>query len=356
MAEYKELESPRLPATPTRLPLLERNVNINAARPPNFERPVLPHLDFEIARDLENEDVEDDSTSLSSYTPPSSSTTLRTPKRKLTKAESRAQKKEKKSVKSQNKALKSQCKVLAAVTHADVDNVAVILHGENHDMTFDGSAHPLATDKTIEDVISRNLNFVKNIQAHKQHLFKSVATGRKVNKERKRLKKRESRDEVADEVVELEEVVGTIMHKLGLSPAVISASLGNTSASHASSTARSQPTGAAVSRKRASLSLSSPSCFSQGRGGPGASRASIAVAVKLRHAIKVDLEKHENEVHMRYVRAGGFWRYVGKTVFERMTGIARELDVSTGEKWEKRWAREEKLAVEGDELAGPEDT
>ena len=97
-------------------------------------------------------------------------------------------------------------------------------------------------------------------------------------------------------------------------------------------------------------------CVSTGKGGSGASRASTAVAVKLRNAIKVDLEKHENEVHMRYVRAGGFWRYVGKTVFERMTDIARELDVSTGEKWDKRRAREEKVVAKNDEdavLEGP---
>lgn len=343
MAEYKELDSPQAPETPTRLPLLERNVNINAARQPSFERPVPPALNFEVAQDQENE-YEDDSTSLSSYTP-SSTTTLNTPKRKLTKAESRAEKKEKKLSRSTNKALRNQSKTLVTVAQADVENVAIILHGEKHDSTFDGSAHPLATDKTIEDVINRNLNFVRSIQAHKQYLFKSVATGRKVNKERKRQKKRGSRGEADEDLEDSEEIVSAIMLKLGLSSIAVSASSGQGSASCSTIT----------TRKRASSGLSPPSCSSHGKSGPGTSKASIAIAVKLRNAIKVDLEKHENEVHMRYVRAGGFWRYVGKTVFERMTDIAREFDVSTGEKWDKRRAREEKLVAQNDEQAAQED-
>lgn len=252
-----------------------------------------------------------------------------------------------KSIKSQNKALKSQSKVSAGITHTDVNNVAVVLHGEDHDRGFDGSAHPLASDKTIEDVINRNLNFVKSIQVHKQYLFKSVATGRRVIKERKRLKKRESRGEIVEDAIELDEVVSVVMLKLGLSPAVVNASLNSTPIAHLSSITST--------RKRANSSVSSPSYFPESKGSPAASRSSVAIAVKLRRAIKVDLEKHENEVHMRYVRAGGFWRYVGKTVFDRMTDIARELDVGTGEKWEKRRAREEKLAVKNDELAAADD-
>lgn len=354
VSDYKELESAAIQETPTRLPLLERNVNINAARQPNLERPIPLALDLEVAADQEDliED-EDDSTSLSSYTP-SSTTTFNTPKRKLTKAESRVQKKERKLVRSQNKALKNQSRASNVITHADVEKIAIILHGENHDSTFDETAHPLVSDKTIEDVINRNLNFVKSIQAHKQYLFKSVAAGRKVSKERKRQKKRESRGEAGEEAEELEEVISAVMLKLGLSFAVVSASVGIVSTAYTSSS-RGQSSGATATRKRANSSLSSPSCFSQNKSGSGVSRASMAIAVKLRNAIKIDLEKHENEVHMRYVRAGGFWRYVGKTVFERMTDIARELDVSTGEKWDKRRAREEKLVVKDDEGAAPED-
>ena len=354
VAEYKELESPLPEDTPSRIPLLERNVNLNAVRQPRQEQidhgygeGAFEDLDLEGNDDQENINDADDSTSLSSYAP-SSTDTLSTPTRKPTKAEIRNQKKAKKSTKSQNKALKNQSRHLASVTLADVEYVAEVLHGEEKDATLDGGAHPLATDTAIQDVIDRNLNFVKNIQAHKQYLFRTVANGRRENKEKKRLKKREGKGETMEETVEMDEVVSAIMIKLGISPAVVSASVsGSGSPSAVCTPLRGNNSLTCSNRKRASSSLSitpSPSPSSaNGRGGAGgASRPALAIASKLRTAIKTDLDKHENEVHARYVRAGGFWRYVGKTVFERMTDVARDLDVSTGERWEKKRAREER--------------
>lgn len=349
VAEYKSFESPP-PETPSRTPLLERNANIAAA--PRHERNVIPYnrIDlgedpFDVRADDENdeEEVEDDSTSLSSYTP-SSTGTFATPSKKPTKAEVRAQKKAKKSAKSQTKALKNQNRNLASITSADVERVAQVLHGDEADIIHDGSAHPLVTDKTIEDVINRNLNFVKNIQVHKQYLFRSVAAGRKETKERKRLKKRESKGETMEDTVEMEEVVSAIMIQLGVSPCVVSASSG----SGISSMGAPFRTNNAITpgRKRASSALAispSPSAFSN--------KSVMAVVTKLRAAIKTDLEKHENEVHARYVRAGGFWRYVGKTVFERMTEIAAELDVGSGERWEKKRAREGRIRSGSDDAA-----
>ena len=356
VAEYKSLESPP-PETPSRTPLLERNVNV--ATTPRHEKNVIQYNrnvpddePFEIRLDDENDneevDIEDDSTSLSSYTP-SSTGTMVTPIKKATKAELRAQKKAKKSAKSQTKALKNQNRNLASITSGDVEHVAQILHGDESDAIHDGSAHPLATDKTIEDVINRNLNFVKNIQVHKAYLFRSVAAGRKENKERKRLRKRESTGEDMGATVEMEEVVSAIMIQLGVAPAVVAASSGPIGSGvgapfrmNGNNTITATPTG----RKRASSALhpilqmpASPLSNTP------TNKSTLALIVKLRTAIKTDLEKHENEVHARYVRAGGFWRYVGKTVFERMTTVAEEMDVGTGERWEKKWAREERTGV-----------
>lgn len=340
VAEYKSLESPE-PETPSRTPLLERNVNIAGA--PRLERNAIQNHragvyedPFEIRADgeIDGDEVEDDSTSLSSYTP-SSTGTFATPTKKPTKAEVRAQKKAKKSAKSQTKALKNQNRNLALITTADVKRVAQVLHGDEADIIHDGSAHPLVTDRTIEDVINRNLNFVKNIQVHKQYLFRSVAAGRKENKERKRLKKRESQGETLEDRVEMEEVVSAIMIQLGVSACIVSASSGSGTNSGSMSAPFRTNSAIAPGRKRASSALTvspSPSAFSN--------KPVMAIAAKLRAAIKTDLEKHENEVHARYVRAGGFWRYVGKTVFERMTEIAAELDVGSGERWEKKRARE----------------
>lgn len=339
LAEYKAEEAPApVPLTPSRLPLLERNVNINAAQQPR-QHPADVYLDTEEVGghvDQENLTPEDDSTSLSSYTP--SSADLTNPFRKLTKAENRQAKKAKKSTKSTTKALRNQSRHLASITLADVDHVATILHGDtaNDDAR---SAHPLATDRTIEDVINRNLAFVGSIQAHKAYLFKSVSVGRKEHKERKRQKKRESKGEQTEDSIEMDEVVSAILIKLGVSPAIAAASLGNSSPALAVVT-RNTPGG--FGRKRTN-SAASPA---------GTNKNAVAIAAKLRQAVKIDLEKHENEIHARYVRAGGFWRYVGKAVFERMTDIARDMDVSTGERWEKKFAREERAVVENENVNG----
>jgi len=162
-----------------------------------------------------------------------------------------------------------------------------------------------------------------------------VAAGRKENKERKRLKKRESKGETLEDRVEMEEVVSAIMIQLGVSPCIVSASSGSGTSTSSMGAPFRTNSAIAPGRKRASSALTispSPLAFS--------SKPVMAIAAKLRAAIKTDLEKHENEVHARYVRAGGFWRYVGKTVFERMTEIAAELDVGSGERWEKKRARE----------------
>ena len=51
---------------------------------------------------------------------------------------------------------------------------------------------------------------------------------------------------------------------------------------------------------------------------------------QLRVAIGEDLKKHENEQRMTCIRAGGFWRYVGKGVFERMMRVGERIDWRTG--------------------------
>src|SRR4051794_37405735 len=136
VAEYKSLESPTT-ETPSRTPLLERNLNtITTPRP---ERNVMRYGraggsdDFAVHVDDEGYDEEDDSTSLSGYAP-SATGILNTPSRKPTKAEVRTQKKARKDAKSQSKALKNQSRHLAAITSADVEEVAHVLHGDQSDV------------------------------------------------------------------------------------------------------------------------------------------------------------------------------------------------------------------------------
>lgn len=363
VAEYRELEPPVF-ETPTRqIPLLERSANIANSRPRHGRQlpqcnvtvdGVLDEEDENYAGD-ENDEDEADAMSISSSAPSFATDTPTASNRKPTKAEVRTQKKAKKTVKSQTKALRNQTRHLASVTSADVERVAEVLHGEEarkQGSSQDELAHPLATDNNIEDVIARNLNFVKNIQAHKQYLFKSIATGRKETKERKRQKKRESKGETNEDTIEMDEVVSAIMIKLGIARNdVLASSSSSTTANNGNGNGFGGSNGSvggggmilrsrnntSNGRKRVpSLTLALSPAFSS-NSKSSTNKAALAVASKLRVAIKADLEKHENEVHMRYVRAGGFWRYVGKSVFERMTEIARELDVSTGERWEKKW-------------------
>lgn len=364
LVEYRAQASILTPETPTRRGPLIELTNVSAQR--NRSEDLAPDCDKGNNKDLGSTDDGsdcEDATSVSSYAPSSIVTTDQYAHgatgscKKISKADIRAQKRAKKSAKSMGKALKNQNRNLVSVTSAEITEVARILHGDEHDATSDGSAHPLATDKTIEDVITRNLSFVKHIEVHKAYLFKSIAMGRKETKERKRLKKRESRGDYAgDEVVEMDEVVSAIMIKLGVCPAVVAATAKPASTNSPSTPFK--PT-ASSGRKRPGsrpLSLGTTGAIPVGKAiGVGNSRTLVVIATKLRAAIKTDLEKHENEVHMRYVRAGGFWRYVGKAVFERMTEFARKTDLATGESWEKKRAREGRMSSSGDVVDGDDD-
>lgn len=343
--------------TPTRpMPLADRPVNVQNRNQQQHLTPTRTADEDEGSEYDQNDTIEDDSSSLVSSCL-STTTSDTTPARKPTKAELRAQKKAKKSHKSQTKALKNQGRglLLATVTLTDIDRVAKILHGEQAPGYEPNSAHPLATDTTIEDVINRNLGFVKHIESHKAYLFKSIAQGRKETKERKRLKRKEHKGEYED--IQTEEVVTAVLVKLGISLGTTSSSGGGGGCSSSSSSVSSINTngGGGRNRKRANSVASTnitalvSSPFNKNDGSmtttpkPKSNKSKTAIVTKLRDLIKDDLEKHENEVRGTYVRAGGFWRYVGKTVFERMTEIARTIDVESGERWDKKMKRERML-------------
>lgn len=233
---------------------------------------------------------------------------------KLTKAAQRERKKAAKLQKSCSKAAKNEARYAAQVTAEDVKGIERILHGDKLPEQ-EAQRHPLATDNAIEDVIARNLGFVKQIQSHKKALYDSVRTGRQEEEQRKRVKKRISE---GSEDIETEAVVDAVLVKLGIPLISLpNSKKGKTSAE--SKFRRSTP-----DNKRA----------------PANSKSRIVL--KLREAIKDDLEKHENDLRQTYIRAGGFFRYAGKAVFERMTEIAKDIDLQTGEDWEKKRKRESK--------------
>jgi hypothetical protein len=243
---------------------------------------------------------------------------------KLTKAEMRAIKKASKAAKSQSKAAKNQKKYVISVRAEDVTFVAKILHGDTADT--EAATHPLASDKTIEEVIARNMGFLSSIDEHKKMLLSSIAQRRKSERDRRKSssasvgpKKRRfserglEADHAEDE--EMEDLLVAALVKLGVE-AEHARSGGSTAASgiahHGSSSAKKNGLGA-----------------NKSVGGL------ISVVTSLKALVRDDLEKFDNEQRETCIRAGGFWRYVGRPVFERMTQIARELDWKTGMKFKE---------------------
>jgi len=200
----------------------------------------------------------------------------------------------------------------------DVERVRKVLHGDQEDQTG-GKGHPLATDKTIEQVIERNMSFVANIQEHKRYLLQSVAGRRKSDKEKKRLNRmrrvsehrggcggRSNVGHIVDDITETEDLINAILIKLGVPVSTGNGKKGGISTCSSFSSRTPKPTTPKPNSK-----------------GPS---ARDAIVEKLKDAITEDLEKHENEQRQTCVRAGGFWRYVGKPVFERMTEVASRID------------------------------
>lgn len=225
------------------------------------------------------------------------------PPPKLTKADIRAQKKAAKSAKSQSKAAKNQKRHTINVRSEDVALIARILHGDS--LTSAADTHPLASDKEIDDVIKRNLGYVSSIEAHKKQLLSSIAQKRRTDQERRRTG---SADETDDD---MEGVLAAILAKLGVD------------AAHISTSAAGSGAGAKKENRRAH------------RSGEETAQP-LTIVASMKALIKDDLERFTNEQKETCVRAGAFWRYAGKPIFDRMTRIAMEVDWKTGMKLKDR--------------------
>jgi hypothetical protein len=235
------------------------------------------------------------------------------------KAEQRAYKKAMKHEKSLKKSAKNSERHILSIRQSDIDAVTTALHG-NHTDTSTGTGHPLATDQDLSDVIQRNRRFVANIQEHKVYLRRSVRLARRATNSQRKSRKRGKTADVDEASMEdeAEEVVKGVLLELDIDM---------------SSTASKRPD------RRDSFCATPPARIA-------------AVVQKLRIAIHEDLEKHENEQRSTCIRAGGFWRYVGRPVFDRMTEVARCIDWRTGRIIKE--GVEEEGEVEGEDLDGVE--
>ncbi|KAJ9604479.1 hypothetical protein H2200_011315 [Cladophialophora chaetospira] len=321
LAEYKIAAGTGPVSTRTRNRLEELPVNVP------YAHQAFRNLDAGDA-ELEDEENDDDTDTVTDTTASTIDESERTlmPPPKLTKAEMRAIKKASKAAKSQSKAAKNQKKHVINVRTEDVDFVAKVLHGDAADTERPaGATHPLATDKTIEEVIARNMGFLSSIDEHKKMLLSSIAQRRRSDRDRRKSssassggpKKRRFSERVNDDEPdddEMEDLLVAALVKLGVDN------------EHARSS---------------SPAIAVPVVIGGGakKNGPGGNKEASckphhisSIVGNLKALVRDDLERFENEQRETCIRAGGFWRYVGRPVFERMTEIARELDWKTGMK------------------------
>ena len=323
LAEYKAIEEEDITSSiknkkARRETLRDRDPNTQTPARDAFLPPPLNDQDFDHENAANDEDESLDSVDNTSLT----NSTSGTNPLKLTKAEARSAKRAAKSTSSQQKSLRNQSRHPVTIKSTDIEHVHLTLHGElpstpNGNASDMGSRHPLATDKCIEDVIDRNRAYVANISQHKAWLLKCVGSRKKQEREkrvrRQRLEEGLSVSEEkgwVDEVEEVEGLVDAVLVKFGIALSVS----GGSSAS-VNAVGHGAEAGLATPKRSA--------------GGSVSARRDVVVA-QLRALVGEDLIKFENEQRQTCIRAGGFWRYVGKSVFERMMEVTRGLDWKTG--------------------------
>ncbi|ETI21424.1 hypothetical protein G647_07771 [Cladophialophora carrionii CBS 160.54] len=321
LAEYKIATGTGPISTRTRTRLEELPVNVPYAQQ---EVRQFDLLDGEL--DDEGNDDAQTVTDTTASTADDSERALTAPA-KMTKAEVRAMKKASKAAKSQSKAAKNQQRHVINVRAEDVSFVAKVLHGDAANAQGPASAtHPLATDKTIEEVIARNMGFLSSIDEHKKALLSSIAQRRRSDRDRcksasatssggskkRRFSERVNDENPADE--EMDDLLVAVLGRLGVD------------AEHARScgTSLAVPVvNGGAARKDGAVADKDVVCRPH---------QVTSIIANLKGLVRDDLERFENEQRETCVRAGGFWRYVGRPVFERMTQIAKELDWKTGMK------------------------
>lgn len=327
---------PGLGELPVNVPRWQADPGVRREAPFDIRRRGEAHIDAEEEEENDNSDTQ----TVTDTTTSGDADTDRIPPPKLTKAEIRALKKAAKVAKSQSKAFKNQRRHIISVRTSDVDFVATILHGDSASQA--SNTHPLASDKTVEEVIARNMGFMSSIQEHKKLLLSGIAARRRSEREAGRRKsnapgaswnaggkKRRFSEGFGgdwdDEDEEMEDLLAAVLAKLGIDAVHIrSGGAGSTPNGHGQGNAgggakKSHGHGANGDRPHGSTSTNV-----------------VALVANLKALVRDDLERHENEQRETCVRAGGFWRYVGRPVFERMTEIARELDWKTGMKLKER--------------------
>jgi hypothetical protein len=287
VSEYQRCEdSERLAMTPIRQSGGQRRFNNGAIKPLS-------------ASTTNTEDTgEDERRDCQTHRRNINFSTIRQP---LSITQKRALKKEIKAEKSISKASKNQQKHTVSVRREDIEAVARAIHGDDFGATSN-DGRPLGTDKTIEQVVKRNLGFVSAIQEHRSALLESLAKERDITSKNRQSQRSENDEaELLDMRERMEDLVVAVLRKIGV---------------HSAS-----PT----------LAFNAPATNGFGTLGSG-KRTKAAIVQKLSAAIAEDIENHENEQRQTYQRAAGFWRYANHEILVRLTEHAKKVNWATGEK------------------------
>jgi hypothetical protein len=154
----------------------------------------------------------------------------------------------------------------------------------------------VASDKIIEDVMTRNAGYIYGIREHRSLRLRSLVTERDLASKGKH--SQSSGDDeagVTNPREEMDDLVAAILTKLGINSA--------------STTLPVKP-------------LATASFGTPGRG----KKSKAAILQRLLTAIAEDIENHESELKQTYQRAAGFWRYANHEILVRLAEHARKVE------------------------------
>jgi hypothetical protein len=214
----------------------------------------------------------------------------------------RALKKTMKDKRNQEKALRNQQRFDPSITQAQIDRVARVIHGADHNVDGIGGRPTAAAD---DDSGTNNKDEVFNpaIKDHVVWLKKQVKVSRTRNGKKGVQAQKNQEDEDAQNGLPMpkentDEMVSKILTELGISD--------------------HHPDGAQSQR-----ACSDPTA-NRNR------KHNASTIQRLRKEIAADIEKSNNDNRARQQRMDGYWRYVNGTVTDRLAQNAQVVDRATG--------------------------
>jgi hypothetical protein len=216
-------------------------------------------------------------------------------------SERRALKKTMKDQQNQERAFRNQQKFDPSVTQAQVDRVARVIHGAQHNVDGIGG-RPMAEANINRDMLKRDQVFNPALKDHVAWLKKQVKVSRTRNGKRGVDAQKKQEDEDTQNGLpilkdNMAEAVSNILMQLGLPS--------HNSGAHSHST-YANPSANRSKKQHAGL------------------------LQQLRKEITADIEKSNNDSRAKQQRKEGYWRYINGTITERLAQNDQLVDRATG--------------------------